>query len=232
MSHAARGVLLITVVISVGLAAERPAFADLGGLAQESARAAVQRQRRSIALGPTVGIGAAWAPGLDEVDAPLTFGLAFRKFDIPWLPEPSDVKDLVIDRVLEGGDAKDMVKDVAGELVGRVTGRRPRPPKTLEKPKLAITVEGARLLDSGAWQVRAAVGFGISKVTIGPALSGTFGDADGLLLGGELAVHLTPWKGVRSPVVDVYLRGELGVTSQVGDGDLITLGGRFLLDLI
>jgi hypothetical protein len=219
-------------MVVVTLAAERPARADAGELVKSSTRAAVQRTRRSLALGPTVGVAGAYVIGPDQADAPVTFGIAFRKFHIPWLPERDDVKKMIIDRAKEGGDLTDMVTDVGGQLLGEVTGRRPRPPKTLEKPKLAITVEGARLLDSGDWQVRAAVGFGISKVTLGPALSGHIGDVDGLLIGGELAMHLTPWKGVRSPVVDVYLRGELGVTNQVEDVDIVSLGTRFLYDLI
>jgi hypothetical protein len=212
------------------LAAEPRAHADdLGGLVKSSADAAVARTRRSIALGPTVGVAGGYLIGPDQVDVPITFGLAFRRFDIPWMP---DVKDMVIDRARQGGSVGDMVKDVGGQLLGEVTGKRPRPAKTLEKPKLAVTLEGAHLVDTGAWQVRAAVGIGISKVTIGPALSGMFGDADGLLVGGELGLHLTPWKGVRSPVVDVYLRGELGVTSQVDAVDVVMLGSRFLYDLI
>lgn len=220
------------LVLAVTIAAERPALADAGELVQSSARAAVQRTRRSMALGPVVGIAGGYVMGPDQADAPLTFGLAFRKFDIPWMPEAKDVQRMVIDRALEGGDVTDMAKDVAGQLLGEVTGRRPRPPKTLEKPKLAITLEGARLLDAKDWQVRAAVGFGLSKITIGPALTGHIGDVDGLLVGGELAVHLTPWKGVRSPVVDLYLRGEIGVTNQVEDVDIVSVGTRFLYDLI
>jgi hypothetical protein len=223
----------VPALLLLALAAtERPAHADTGDFVQSTARAAVQRTRRSIALGPIVGAGGAYAIGPDQADAPLTFGLAYRKFDIPWLPDSKEIKDRVIDRALEGGDVEDMVKDVAGELMGEVSGRRPRPPKTLEKPKMAITLEGVSFLDSGEWQVRGAIGFGVSKVTIGPAFSGHLGDLDGLLLGGELAVHLTPWDGVRSPVVDVFLRGELGVTSQVEDVDLVGLGVRFLYDLI
>jgi hypothetical protein len=211
------------IVLLLVVGAERPARADVGDLVQGSADAAIQRTRRSLALGPTVGVAGAYAIGPDRADAPVTFGLAFRKFKIPWMPERDDVVKSIRDRgVVETG------KDVLGQL----TGRRPRPPKTLEKPSMAITVEGARFLDSGDWQVRAAVGIGISKITIGPALSGHIGDADGLLVGGELGLHLTPWKGVRSPVVDVYLRGELGVTSQLDDTDIVSLGTRFLYDLI
>lgn len=221
--------VLLVVVLT---AAERPAGADTGELVQSSARAAVQRTRRSIALGPTIGIGGGYLLGPDQADAPLTFGLAFRKFDIPWMPDSKDVQRMIIDRAREGGDVTDMIEDVGGQLIGELTGRRPRPPKTLEKPKLAITLEGARLLDAKDWQVRAAVGFGISKITLGPALTGHIGDVDGLMVGGELAMHLTPWKGVRSPVVDLYLRGELGVTSQVEDVDIVSVGTRFLYDLI
>lgn len=223
---------ILCCIVLVTVAVEAPARADVGGLVRSSANAAVQRTRRSIALGPTVGVAGAYVFGPDQPDAAITFGLAFRKFDIPWLPDRDDVKDMLIDRAREGGDVTDMVKDVGGEVLGELTGRRPRPPKTLEKPSLAITLEGARFLDSGDWQVRAVVGFGISKITLGPVLDGHIGDAKGLLLGGELAVHLTPWKGVRSPVVDIYLRGELGVTKQVDDINVASLGTRFLYDLI
>jgi hypothetical protein len=225
-------VRITLAVVVLAVIAERPAHADVGDLVQSSANAAVQRTRRSIALGPTVGVAGAYLIGPDQPDAPLTFGLAFRKFDIPWLPDRDDVQDMLVDRAREGGSVRDMAKDVGGQLLDEVTGRRPRESKTLEDPSLAITVEGARLLDSGDWEVRASVGFGIWKITLGPALTGHIGDVDGLLLGGELGVHLTPWKGVRSPVVDLYLRGELGVTGSVDDVDIVSLGTRFLYDLI
>jgi hypothetical protein len=221
---------LCVAIVIVG--SERPAQADLGALVKDSATTAVARTRRSLALGPTVGVGGAYAFGPDAADLPVTFGLAFRRFDIPWLPDRGDVTKMVIDRAREGGAVTDMVKDVGGELLGRVTGRRPRPPRTLEKPKLAITIEGARWLDSGDWEVRASAGLGLSKITLGPAVAGHFGDADGVLVGAELGLHLTPWDGVRSPVVDLYLRGELGVTSQVDDVGVVTVGTRFLYDLI
>ncbi len=214
------------------LAPERPARADAGDLIQSSAKAAVARTRRSIALGPTVGVAGAYLVGPDQAEVPITFGLAFRRFDIPWLPDQDDVKEMVIDRAREGGSVGDMVKDVGGELLDRVTGRHPRPPQTLEKPKLAITLEGAKLVDTGDWQIRASAGIGLWKVTIGPALSGHLGAADGLLIGGELGVHLTPWDGVRSPVIDLYLRGEAGVTSQVDELEVVSVGTRFLYDLI
>ena len=216
---------LITVV------AEPAARADgAGALARDLANAEVQRSRRAIALGPTLGVAGVYVPPpASEADLGITFGFALRMFSIPRMSDP---KDVILDRVREGGDAGEMVKDVAGQFVGELTGRRPRPGKTLEKPRLAVTLEGTRLLNLEAWQVRGVVAIGIWKVTVGPVITGHIGPADGLLLGGELAVHLTPKQGPRSPVIDVYVRGELGVIGEVEDAELVTVGTRFVLDLI
>jgi hypothetical protein len=235
------------VAVTLALLAELPAHADTEETARRAVGAAAQRARRAIALGPSAGIGGAYAPSPGETDAAVTFGLALRMFKVPVIP---DVQEMITEKVkarttervrqmiANGAPPPDEAElarigmEILEEVKAEVLGERPRPGRLLEKPRLAITLEGARFLRADAWQVRGTIALGVWKFTVGPVIGGLIGDADGLMLGGEIAVHLTPWKGPRSPVIDVYGRYEVGVTDQVSEGDLVTIGTRFLLDLI
>lgn len=240
----------VLVVLIALAAAAGPARADDGDAAFRFVSGAAQRARRAIALGPAAGIGGAYETSASEADAPISFGLALRLFKVRVVPTPAEIQAMIEQRVKartaerlkamavhgqpppDAAELERIGREIFQEVKAEILGEQGRPARTLEKPRLAVTLEGARLLRADAWQVRAVAALGIWKVTLGPAITGHLGAADGLLLGGELGVHLTPWKGVRSPVVDLYLRAELGVTDAVSEADLITLGTRFVLDLI
>jgi len=59
-----------------------------------------------------------------------------------------------------------------------------------------------------------------------------FAGENGLLVGGELGLHLTPWAGGRASVIDLFVRADFGVTSGTDGADQVTVGTRYLLDLL
>jgi hypothetical protein len=139
-------------------------------------------------------------------------------FDIPVVPDAELIQDAVIER------------DVG--VVDEFLGDRPRDDHTLEKPKLVVSLEGTYLPRSGSGQVRLGAGIGLWKVTIGPTAAVDFDGANGMFVGGELAVHLTPGDGVRTRVYDVLVRYDYGATSGTDGADAVTVGLRMLVDLI
>lgn len=217
-------------------------------------RGGVSRARRAVAIGPTVGAGFAYAPEPDESGVPISFGLGFRLFKVPVVPDPQMIRELIQDRVkaklkerakqmiLEGRPpptdaelvqwAREFFEEVKAEVLGTLSTRA----KTMEKPRLAIDLELARVIatDQGAWLLRTGAGVGIWKLTIGPTLAWSFveGDGDGLFVGGELAVRFLPGKGPRSLVIDVFLRADFGVTENVDDVTFVGAGARALVDII
>lgn len=238
------------LVMVAALAAERPAHADDTKAAVRLAvDGAVARTRRKIAFGPMIGVGGAFTPGSNELDLPISFGIGLYLFKIPILPTPADLQQIILQKMKQrvadtiedmaargeppptAEEAASIAEEVLVQLRDEYLGRRHRD-RTLEKPQLAIAIEEVRLPSAGAWMTRLTAGFGISKVTIGPSITGSLGDVRGLYLGGELAVHLTPRAGPRSPVIDVFFRADWGVTGGAREADLYALGARVMLDLI
>src|SRR3954470_1511455 len=63
------------------------------------AMGALRRARRSVSVGPTVGLSttAILQPG--DVDAALSFGLGLELFDVPVMPSMEAIQELVKERV-------------------------------------------------------------------------------------------------------------------------------------
>lgn len=239
----------VALVVTLSALLSAPAFADTPS-ATQIVKGTFNRARRAVAVGPAVGLGLGYATSAGEMDTAVTFGLAFEYFKIPIVPTPekiraiieervkAKVKEIAKQRLLEGKplpgpeDLERIGREIFEEVKAEVLGELSVRPKVLEKPRLAFVVEGAYFTTSEAWQLRTTVGVGISKVTIGPTLAVHLGDANGVLVGGELALHLLPKKSPRSPVIDLFLRADLGVTDGTAEADQVTLGARFLLDII
>lgn len=249
-------VVSISAVVAAGALAGGPraAHADepsLGGFAAGAA----DRARRAVSFGPTIGAGIAYRTDVDTVEAPLSFGLGLVVFAIPVVPSPAAIEEMIKTRVkarvkarleamvVAGQPAPDeqevarIAAEVLTEVKAEILGQRRYQGRTLERPRLAVGLEGSHGLRNGARRLRATIGLGVSKVTVGPTLAmtfapSTFTDVTGLTLGGEVAAHLTPRPRPRSHVIDVFLRVDAGV---VGDGPAsyeLGLGARLLLDLI
>jgi hypothetical protein len=210
----------------------------------------VNRARRSVAFGPTVGVGGVYATSAEEFDLPISFGLAFELFKVNVLPDAALVKEMIIERTkvkletrvkqmaLEGKPAptqaelEQMALEVFEETKAEILGEMSYRPKTFEKPRFFVNVESAYLPSAEAWEIRFTPAIGIGPISIGPTLAVALADETGVLLGGEAAVHFMPSKSPRSPVVDVYLRADFGVTDSTEEASSIGLGARFVLDLI
>jgi hypothetical protein len=240
----------VAIVIAVAaLVPEGAAFAGEKGKVRLAVEGAVARTRRKIAIGPQVGVGGSFTPGSSDLDVPITFGIGLRLFKIPVIPTASEIQSIILhtvkkrlavrveDMISRGepppsaSELEAIAKEIKAELEDRYLGKRPRG-RTLEKPQLAVTLEEVHLPSAGAWMTRLTIGLPVSKVTIGPSITGSLGDIKGLYLGGELALHLTPKRGPRSPVIDIFLRGDWGATGGARDHDLLALGLRVMLDLI
>jgi hypothetical protein len=208
---------MIRIVALVLLLVPALAHADQGQW-RRAGNAAIYRARRSIAIGPVLGAGGSYVVSPGDVEAPLSLGLELVMFDIPVVPDADVLTDVVIERDLG--------------VVDEFLGDKPRRDRTLEKPKLVVSLEGIYLPRVGSGQIRLGAGIGLWKVTIGPTAAVDFAGDTGIFVGGELGVHLTPADGVRPRVYDVLVRYDYGATSGTDGADTVTVGVRMLVDLI
>ncbi len=243
-----RAGLVLSILVAT-LVAVAPAHAQTP-TARQFAEGAVSRARRSIAIGPLVGAGIAYAPSPGDVDVPLSFGLGAAWFKVKVVPSPSMIQAMIIERskdkvaervegmIARGEPAPDseelarIGREVLDEVKAEILGYHQVRGKTLERPRLTVALEGTYLPRAGGGQVRATIGIGINRFTIGPTLAGHFAGPNGLYVGGEVAVHLTPRQGPRPPVIDLYVRYDYGATSGTKGADQLGLGMRVMLDLI
>jgi hypothetical protein len=215
--------------------------------ADEIARNVIRTVRRSIALGPTLGGFSAYAPSPAEFDGGLSFGLELELFQSR-LPTPGRIRELVRQKTQEklvkiirdrfAGQSPDpatqrqLLREIAEEVKDEVLADLAGKPRLLERPRLALLIEANYLLGSADWLSRLGGAFGIGPLSIGPTFSVRFGDDTVARLGAELSLHLLPTKSSRSPVLDIFLRGDLELHARGTNDDQFGLGLRVLLDLI
>ena len=202
----------------------------------------VARTRRAIAFGPTVGTAVVYAPSPSSGDGDLSFGLELNLFKVPIVPDPATVRELIqerfkarikehilhLQRPADEALVRQVYEDVKNEVLGELNVR----PHAWEDPQLSLNLEGAYLFRLETWQVRAILGVGVSKFTLGPVLTFHAGVAKDLLLGGELAAHFLPTEGPRSPVIDAFIRLEFPTIETDRDATLLLFGARLQLDII
>jgi hypothetical protein len=205
----------------------------------------VNRVRRAVAFGPFAGAMPV-IPGSGDLDGAVSFGLGLWLFKVPIVPDQKTIQALVMERararlqraahaaVLRG--ERPTERDLA--TLGREIYRQAlaefldeRAPKVWEKPRFHLHLEAARLFRADSWQARTTATVGLWRISLGPSLMVDFDDDTDLFLGAEMSVRLLPWKSLRSPVVDLFVRMDLAVTDDER-GSLTSLGGRFVLDLI
>lgn len=205
---------------------------------------ALDRARRSVALGPYVGLAGTGGKNQD-LDAALSFGLGLSRFAIPIAPDRAEIEGVLKDRFvklflekldqamkgsLDGSNVhpKQIAKDVWNDILqGYLEGRRHR---MLEDPGFRIHVEGTRLFAADAWQARATVGTGVLGVAVGLSFGGHFGDANYAFIGLEAAKPLV-FGTARTPVVDILGRVDRGFGEDHDDLSF-SLGARLLLDVL
>lgn len=226
-------------------------LASAEGRAQMPTREDVlERARRGVAVGATVGGGAAWNPELeqDAVDVEISFGLSLRKYKTLTIPDMGRMKELFEARAKAKIEARieqheregkppptrdeleQIGRELALELRADLIRELDLAPKLVEKPSWAFDLEGQYFTRAGAGAVRATFGLGLWKVTLGPTAALIIGEDVGLTLGGELAMRFLPGKGPRSPNIDLFVRGEWGVAGV--EGSVYTFGTRIMLDII
>jgi hypothetical protein len=221
------------------------------------AKGTLRRARRAVAFGPTVGLWTAAFIDPGEVDAALSFGLAFETFKVPVTPDMDTLKALVVERVK--AVAKDRIKqafqgrpidpisldqivlkvyeDVRREILGLENVRA----KTLERPGYTIAFEANRLFGNERWMGRTRVGIGVWKFTL--ALSASFGrvcrgdlcnDHIKGYIGPEVVLHVIPSKNPRANVIDGFLRFDWQATgrSDTTTYDQLVVGVRYMVDAI
>ena len=225
--------------------AAAPARADVSPEAAavgELALGSVQRVRRAFAVGPHVGgFGGVAVDGGDGLHG-VTFGVALYAFKITTV---LDLKELVVtevrrrvrqrvaDLVAAGGvaptDLSELVREVAAEVKAEVTGRPPR--RTLERPRFGAVLEGAILTSpGGGFQTRLVVSKGVSRASVGVALGlQRAGGETHFLPGLEASLRLTPIGQARTPVAELYLRGDVAIADDLPIA--IVGGARATLDL-
>jgi hypothetical protein len=205
----------------------------------------VERVRRAVAFGPFAGAMPV-IPGSGDVDGAVSFGLGLWLFKVPIIPDQDTIEAIVMERARARLEQAVQAARLRGEKpteddlvnLGRDIYRRllaefldERAPRVWEKPRFHLHLEAARLFGAGSWQTRTTATLGVWRISLGPSLMVDFGDDTDLFLGPEMTLRLLPWKGLRSPVVDLFLRVDFAVTEDER-GSLTSFGGRFALDLI
>jgi hypothetical protein len=220
------------------------------------ARGTFRRARRSISIGPTVGLWSAAFIEPGDIDAALTFGIGLEAFKVPVLPSMDTVKALVQERVK--AQLKDRIKaafsgravepveldriavEVYTEVRDELLGLKNVRAKTMERPRYTIGFEANRVFGAERWLGRTRVGIGIWKASL--VLSAAFGrvcrggtcdDKIKGYVGPEIVLHFLTSKKPRASVVDTFVRFDIQATGRV-DGatyDQAVLGVRYLLDV-
>jgi hypothetical protein len=240
-------ILVLTCLLATEGAARAQEPDPADATAEEIARGVVRNIRRAIAIGPTIGGFSTYGLEGGELGGGLSFGLELEVFKTP-VPTPGRLRELVkekteaklkvIIRDRFGGvrpDAetlKRLAREIALEVKAEVVADLRATPPVLQKPRLGILLEANYLFGPADWLVRLGLGIGVGPVSIGPTLSGRFGDETVARLGGELAIHLLPTRSPRSPALDLFLRGDFELHARDTNDDQISLGVRLLLDLI
>lgn len=236
-----RALLVSSLALCVTTQAAR---ADAIDDAADAIRGTATRVRRQLVIGPEVGGFVGFDVDGGELVHGVGFGLAFYRFAVPTVLDLRDrvvaeirkrVKERVAAIVAGGGaepsDVSEIVREVAAEVKAELTGAPP-PRHTLERPLLGAVLEGAVLTSAGGgFQTRLVVSKGVGKASVGLALAiQRAGGATRFVPGLELDLRLTPIGVARTPVVELYLRGDVAIA----DGYPLAVigGGRFALDLL
>ncbi len=218
------------------------AIHDVGSL-RELTVGTTQRLRRGLAIGPQIGgfVGVDTSSG-DLVHG-VSFGVGLYAFKVPSVLDLQDrlvaevrrrvkarMAELVMTGLTSPADLKQVVRDIATEVKAELLGRPRR--HTLEPPRFGALLEGTVLTSSGGgFQTRLVVSKGIGKVSLGLALAVQHAaSATRFVPGLEASLRLTPFGVARTPVFELYLRGDVVVDS--AHPVAILVGGRATLDLL
>ncbi len=201
------------------------------------------RLRRATALGLFAGAGGG-IRFTDDVgnsgEWRVSGGLAFHRFDVPLLPNINDIRDLAVSQIVEklrnyqpnasGQYDRELVQRIARGVLDLLLAKYQ--PKHFETPSLCARVELARLLKSEAWEAGFLVGVGVGPVTFGGGPMFVYGDRAALYGAFEIGKPVLLSKGLRAPVLDIFLRANLAATTRDQNPDQLLLGARIGFDAI
>ncbi len=214
---------------------------------EEIAGGVVRNIRRSIALGPNIGAFSAYAPSAEELDGGISFGLELELFKTG-IPTPARVREIAKQKAKEklaqiirdrfagqepGPEVMEqLVREIAAQVKAEVLEAIGAKPRRVGRPRLIIPVEAGYFFGPADWLGRIGFGIGFGPIAVGPSFSVRFGDDTVARMGGELSVHVYVSKAPRSPMLDVFLRGDFELHDRDANDDQIVLGVRALLDFI
>lgn len=202
------------------------ALEEIGGVV----RTAINRTRRDIVIGPTVGGAVGVTVDEGELTSGVSFGLAVYVFESPSLREI--VKEEVKTRVKELAraalgrgevpDLKALVRRVIAELRGRALHKG-----LLDPPRFGVALEGMVVTSAGGGgQVRVMVSKGVGKISLGAMLGvARVGGEFGAIGAVEASLRLTPIGTIRTPVVEPFVRVDAALQSELP----LTVGGGLRL---
>ncbi len=214
------------------------------------ARGAFRRARRSISIGPTVGFYGASIVSPGDADAALTFGLGVETFKVPIMPSLESFKELVKERAKaklreqvalsfkgnrpDPASLDQLVREVIEEAIQEVLGLENIRPKTMERPRFSLALEGNRYFDSSAWATRLRIGVGVWKLTLAASASAAFTNPKtSVFVGPEVVAHFMTSKNPRASVLDVFVRADFELRNRsTMNTDTLALGVRYLVDVL
>jgi hypothetical protein len=201
------------------------------------------RARRGTAIGPTVaGAGSIKLRGEgDGLTGEVAVGLALQRYDVPLLP---------VDDLLKMAAKEAFAQAIAAYQAGRLPTaeeRRAIAERVLadierrfaagdfgghfEPPAMKVALEVGHVLDGGSWDVRAWLGFGVSKVFVSVAPVLSIDDGADFAADLELSVPIL-FGRLRTHVVEPFVRAHVPVTERDGHDDRLLIGARFMLDAL
>jgi hypothetical protein len=212
------------------------------------ARRSLERFRRSATLGPTLSVAPAMTLDDDhDTDFQIAGGLALLRYDVPPFPTPDQIRSILFDGMKDAVVAQIRAAEERGQVLSSEEQQRivmetwqaikdelllKLRPRRFEKPQFEVMGEVAYLTSSEAWDVRALIGIGFSRVFIAAGASMQYDNDAVLVIPVELSVPVLLTDGLRSPVAQVFVRADFAITGGDDEVDRAFAGVRFALDVL
>jgi hypothetical protein len=216
-------------------------------LAAEAARRGLVRFRRSVTLGGTLHVAPALTLDDGDADVQIGGGLALLRYGIPTIPTYEEARSIVLASVTSAVVAQIDAAAARGEVLSEDEQRRlveetwqrfkdrlllGLEPRRLEKPQFMLVGEASYLTSAHAWDIRALVGIGILRVFVAAGAALQLDGSAGLVIPVELSVPVLLTDGLRSPVAQIFLRGDFAVVGGDDPHHRALVGVRFGLDVL
>jgi hypothetical protein len=218
---------------------------DEAALAQQIVKKGLRAAKRSVAIGPTLGMASTFAPVHADFDGALSVGMELELYrsrlsirgvqDLVRAKVKHRIKELVRAQIASGHRphrhelaalARQAYEDVKAELLAELDTPLP----AVRPPRGDFALEASYLFGSGDWIARLGFAAGLGPFAIGPTFSVRLGDATVARLGGEIAMHVTPGRSEQT-VLDLFVRGDFELHARDRNDDQVVVGMRVLRDV-